>query len=96
MISDETLFHSKNLLLNSSDPSADLTAGGYYGNFNNGIWCEYAKLRECTLPNNIFVPFFHSIDWLLVDKYRNLMVEAVLIYCLCYGRKTHNNYPVGL
>ena len=90
MVTNKSLFHSDNLLLNPTNPCADIPNDGYYGDVNSGTWFSDAKLRECSLPNHILMPFCHFIDGLSVDKYGKLTVEAVLTCCLWFNRKARN------
>ena len=82
MVTNKSLFHPDNLLLDPTNPCGDVLDDGYYGDVNTGTWFAEAKARECTLPNHILMPFCHFIDGLSVDKYGKLSVEAVLSCCL--------------
>ena len=90
MVTNKTLFHPGNLLLDPKNPCADIADDGCYGDVNTGTWYQTAKKHECTLTNHILMPFCHFIDGLSVDKYGKLSVEAVLTCCLWYNRKARN------
>ena len=90
MITNKSLFHPDNLLLDPSNPCGDVKDDGYYGEVNTGTWFTDTKARECTQPNHILMPFCHFIDGLSIDKYEKLWVEAVSTCCLWYNRKAHN------
>ena len=90
MVTNKSLFHPDNLLLDPTNPCGDVLDDGYYGDVNTGTWFAEAKSRECTLTNHILIPFCHFIDGLSVDKYGKLSVEAVLSCCLWYNRKARN------
>ncbi len=90
MVTNKTLFHPGNLLLDPKNPCGDIADDGCYGDVNTGTWYQTAKKHECTLPNHILMPFCHFIDGLSVDKYGKLSVEAVLTCCLWYNRKARN------
>ena len=90
MVTNKSLFHPGNLLLDPKNPCGDQPDDGSYGDVNTGTWYKAAKKHECTLPNQILMPFCHFIDGLSVDKYGKLTVEAVLTCCLWYNRKARN------
>ncbi len=79
MVSNKSLFHPNNLLLDPNNPCSSPPESQFYGDVNTEAWHVSAKQKECTLPNHILVPFCHFIDGLSVDKYGKLTVEAVLI-----------------
>ena len=90
MVTNKSIFHPDNLLLDPTNPCGDVIDDGYYGDVNTGTWYTDAKRRECSLPNHILMPFCHFIDGLTVDKYGKLSVEAVLSCCLWFNRKARN------
>ena len=90
MVTNKTMFHPGNLLLDPKNPCCDIPDDGYYGEVNTGTWYQNAKKHECTLPNQILMPFCHFIDGLSVDKYGKLSVEAVMTCCLWYKRNARN------
>jgi len=90
MVSNKSLFTSKNLLLSPENPCADPPESEYYSDVNSGTWFKEAKLKECTKPNHILMPFCHFIDGLNVDKYGKLTVEAVMSCCLWFNRNARN------
>ena len=90
MITNKSLLHPDNLLLDPTNLSGDIPDDGFYGDVNSGTWFAEAKMRECSLPNHILMPFCHFIDGLSVDKYGKVSVEAVLSCCLWYNRKARN------
>ena len=90
MVTNKTLFHPGNLLLDPQNPCGDQPDDLYYGDVNTGTWFKNAKINECSLPNHILMPFCHFIDGLSVDKYGKLTVEAVLTCCLWFNRKARN------
>ena len=90
MVSNRSLFNYKNLLLSPENPCADPPDSEYYSDVNTGTWFKEAKLKECTKPNHILMPFCHFIDGLNVDKYGKLTVEAVMSCCLWFNRKARN------
>ena len=59
MVSNRSLFTSKNLLISPDNPCADPPDSEYYSDVNSGTWFKEAKLRECTKPNHILMPFCH-------------------------------------
>ena len=77
MISNKSLFHPDNLLLDPTNPCGDVNDDGYYEDVNTGTWFSDAKAIECTQPNHILMLFCHFIDGLSIDKYGKLSVEAV-------------------
>ena len=90
MVTNKSLFQPDNLLLDPTNPCGDVQDDGFYGDVNSGTWFAEAKMRECSLPNHILMPFCHFIDGLSVDKYGKVSVEAVLSCCLWYNRKARN------
>ena len=90
MVTNTSLFHPGNLLLNPDDPCGDPPTSLYYDEVNSGTWFKDAKRNECKQPNHILMPFCHFIDGLSVDKYGKLTVEAVLTCCLWFNRKARN------
>ena len=90
MVTNKSLFQPDNLLLDPTNPCGDVQDDGFYGDVNSGTWFTEAKMRECSLPNHILMPFCHFIDGLSVDKYGKVSVEAVLSCCLWYNRKARN------
>ena len=64
----------------------------FYGDVNSGSWHKKAIAKECTDPKHILMQFCHFIDGLALDKYGNIIVEAVLTYCLWFNRKTRNRF----
>ena len=90
MVSNRSLFTSKNLLISPDNPCADPPDSEYYSDVNSGTWFKEAKLRECTKPNHILMPFCHFIDGLNIDKYGKLTVEAVMSCCLWFNRNARN------
>ena len=57
MITNKSLFHPDNLLLDPTNPCGDVVDDGYYGEVNTGTWFIDAKSRECTQTNHILMPF---------------------------------------
>ena len=90
IVTNKSIFHPGNLLLDPTNPCADPQDDGYYGTVNSGTWLTDAKSKECSLPNHIIMPFCHFMDRLSVDKYGKLTVEAVLTCCLWFNRKARN------
>ena len=90
MITNTSLFHPDNLLLDPNNPCGDPLDSPYYDEVNSGTWFKDAKQKECILPNHILMPFCFFIDGLSVDKYGKLTVEAVLTCCLWFNRKARN------
>ena len=77
MVTNKTLFHPGNLLLDPKNPCTDIPDDGCYGDVNTGTWYQTAKKHECTLPNHILRPFCHFIDELSVNKYGKLKLRLV-------------------
>ena len=48
MVSNRSLFNSKNLLLSPKNPCADPPDSDYYSDVNSGTWFKEAKCREYT------------------------------------------------
>ena len=77
MVTNKTLFHPGNLLLDPKNPCTYITDDGCYGDDNTGTWYQTAKKHECTLHNHILMPFCHFFDELSVDKYGTLKLRLV-------------------
>ena len=75
MVTNKSIFHPSNLLLNPTNPCADPKDDGYYDNVNSGTWFTTAKEKEYSLPNHILMPFCHFIDGLSVDKYGKIICQ---------------------
>ena len=58
MVTDRSLFHPRNLLLDPDDPLSDPPESGYYGEVNTVTWFKEAKRNKYTQPNHILIPFF--------------------------------------
>ena len=90
MVTNRSLFTPENLLLSPENPFSDPADSLYYSDVNSGTWYKEAKLRECSKPNHILMPFCYFIDGLNVDKYGKITVEAVMTCCLWFNRKARN------
>ena len=90
IVTDKSLFHPDNLLLDPKNPCKVPTECDYYGEVNTGSWWKEAIQNECKQPNHILMPFCHFIDGLKIDKYGKLSVEAVLSCCLWFNRRARN------
>ena len=90
MVSNKSIFHSQNLLLDPINPTSLPPDTGYYEDVNSGTWHSDAVRKECTKENHILMPFSCFIDGLKVDKYGKLTVEAVLMCCMWFNRSARN------
>ena len=45
MITNKSLFHPENLLLDPTNQCGDIPDDGFYGDINSGTWFSEAKLR---------------------------------------------------
>ena len=61
MVTNKTLFHPGNLLLDPKNPCADMPDDGCYGDVNTGTWYQTAKKHEYKLPNHIYLCLFATL-----------------------------------
>ena len=64
MVTNKSLFHPRNLLLDPDNPCALPKETPFYGDVNSGSWYKKSIAKECTDPHHILMPFCHFIDGL--------------------------------